>query len=106
MLILQYLRNSKYNNNNNNIVLLQYDWNIKLSFGIPHTIIAVCNITRYAPFQCLVTDHALAHEFNELAEEMSLTDVDGELCHIEEEEEEEHGHEEEMHAGGCGCLDS
>ena len=58
-----------------------------------------------------MTDHALAHEFNELAEEVSLTDVDGELCHIEEEEEEEHGHEDEehghedeMHAGGCSCT--
>ena len=55
----------------------------------------------------MVTDHAMAHEFNELAEEMSLTDVDGELCHIEEEEEEEeHGHEEEMHAGRCGYLNN
>ena len=51
-----------------------------------------------------MTDHTLTHEFNELAEEVSLTDVDGELCHIEEEGEEEHGHEDEMHAGGCSCT--
>ena len=36
----------------------------------------------------------MAHEFSELAEEMSLTGRDGELCLIEEEEGE-HGHEEE-----------
>ena len=36
----------------------------------------------------------MAHEFSELAEEMSLTDGDGELCLVEEEEGE-HGHEEE-----------
>ena len=42
--------------------------------------------------QCAITDHVLAHEFSELAEEMSLTDGSGELCIFEEEE---HGHEEE-----------
>ena len=52
--------------------------------------------------QCLVTDHILAHEFTELAEELSLTDGDGEVCHVEEEEEE-HGHMEEhdKHEGQC-----
>ena len=36
----------------------------------------------------------MAHEFSELAEEMSLTDGDGELC-IVEEEEGDHGHDDE-----------
>ena len=44
--------------------------------------------------QCVITEHVLAHEFSELAEEMSLTDGSGELCLVEEEEGE-HGHEEE-----------
>ena len=35
----------------------------------------------------------MAHEFTELAEEMSLTDGDGELCIVEEEGE--HGHDDE-----------
>ena len=46
--------------------------------------------------QCVITEHVLAHEFSELAEEMSLTDGDGELCLVEEEGEE-HGHEGEEH---------
>ena len=37
----------------------------------------------------------MTHEFSELAEEMSLTDGDGELCIVEEEEGGEHRHEEE-----------
>ena len=37
--------------------------------------------------QCAVTEHVLAHEFTELSEEMMLTDIDGEICHVEEEEE-------------------
>ena len=52
--------------------------------------------------QCGITEHVLAHEFTELAEEMSLTDGNGELCIVEEEGEhghegEEHGHEGEEH---------
>ena len=43
--------------------------------------------------QCGIMGHVLAHEFSELAQEMSLTDEEGELC-IVEEEEREHGHVE------------
>ena len=49
----------------------------------------------HTPFQCVVTDHVLAQEFTELAEELGLTDGDGELCHVKEEE----GAEEEEHGG-------
>ena len=58
--------------------------------------------------QCAITEHVLAHEFSELAEEMSLTGGDGELCLVEEgehrheEEGEEHGHEEEEEHGHKG----
>ena len=37
----------------------------------------------------------LEHEFNELAEQMGLTDSDGDLCLVEEDE---HGHNE-IHVG-------
>ena len=73
--------------------------------GIFHVYIILSHNSHliHTPLQCVITEHVLAHEFSELAEEMSLTDGDGELCLIEEEEgehgheeeEEEHGHEEE-----------
>ena len=50
--------------------------------------------------QCAVTSSILAHEFNELAEELSLTDDNGTVCHVEhhhdhEEDEEDHHEDEE-----------
>ena len=46
----------------------------------------------------------LAHEFNELAEQMALTDSDGEVCHVLEEEEG-HGHNE-IHGRSTASLPS
>ena len=43
----------------------------------------------------------LAHEFTELAEEMMLTDMDGEVCHVEEEEE---GHSESINSNSVNKL--
>ena len=66
--------------------------------GLFYTILShnftYCTLYNYfTHLQCPVTEHVLEHEFSELAEEMSLTDADGELCLVEEEEE--HGHKGE-----------